>query len=293
MRRQVPIAIALTGALSFGAVASHASAQRGRRQEQPPPASAPSDRASADDAARWLFNSARDAFEAGDYETALERFQQSYQLSHRPALLFNIGTTLDRLRRDADALAAFEQYLELVPDAPNRGEIEGRAAVLRQSIEEAQQQEAERARIEAERQAAEQARIEAEQRAAAEREADEGVPAWAFWTVAGTGGGTLVGAIVTEILTAGRNDDYEAYVRSQVPGADAYATARGLYDDARTMRNVSIGLYCATAALAAGAGIMVPFTNWGGDEDDPAAPSGQAGLSFDQGGLTLDLRHRF
>jgi hypothetical protein len=165
--------------------------------------------------------------------------------------------------------------------------------VLRQAIEEAQNEEAEQARLEAERQAAEQARLEAEQRAQAEREASEGVPSWAFWTLAGTGGATLVGGIITEILTGKRNSDYESFARDQVPGSDAYNTARGLYNDARTMRNVTIGLYCATAALAAGAGIMVPFTNWGGDEDDPAAPSGQAGLSIGQGALTLDLRHRF
>jgi tetratricopeptide (TPR) repeat protein len=248
-----------------------------------------------DQAARWLFNSAREAFEAGDYETALQRFQQSYQLSSRPALLYNIGTTLDRLRRDADALAAFEQYLELVPESPNRGEIEARVTVLRAAVQQAEAEEAERARIEAERQAAEQARIDAEQRAQAEREAQEGVPSWAFWTVAGTGGGTLVGAIITEILTGGRNGDYEDFVRSQTgPSTDGFRTARGLYDDARTMRNVSIGLYCATAALAIGAGIMVPFTNWGGGDDaDPAAPSGQAGLSIGPGSLTLDLQHRF
>jgi tetratricopeptide (TPR) repeat protein len=292
MKTRVLFAMGLTMGIGISvSVTSPAWAQRGAGGQPAEDAQGGSE--TDDQAARWLFNSARDAFEAGDYETALQRFQQSYQLSGRPALLYNIGTTYDRLRRDADALAAFERYLELVPDSPSRSEIEARLTVLRASVQQAENADAERARIEAEAQAAEAARIEAEAQAEAEREAEEGIPAWAFWTVAGAGAGTLASAIVTEILTAGRSDDYEAFARSQAPGDVAYQTARDLYDDARTMRNVSIGLYAVTGALAIGAGVMVPFTNWGGDEDDLAAPGGQAGLSVGPGSLTLGLQHRF
>lgn len=84
--------------------------------------------------ARALFQAGQVAFEEGRYENALEYFRRSYELSQRPELLYNIGSAADRLRLDADALRAFEQYLELRPDAPNRAELEGRIAVLRRAV---------------------------------------------------------------------------------------------------------------------------------------------------------------
>ncbi|MCA9612446.1 MAG: hypothetical protein KC586_06770, partial [Myxococcales bacterium] len=47
-----------------------------------------------DQAARLTFQAAREAFSAGNYELALDRFEQAYQLSPRPVLLYNIGVTL-------------------------------------------------------------------------------------------------------------------------------------------------------------------------------------------------------
>lgn len=88
----------------------------------------------SDAEARSLFEAGEVAFREGRFENALEYLQRSYELSHRPALLYNLGTTYDRLRRDAEALAAFERYLEEVPDAAQRAQIERRIAVLRESI---------------------------------------------------------------------------------------------------------------------------------------------------------------
>jgi tetratricopeptide (TPR) repeat protein len=93
--------------------------------------------AGEDAEAHALFEAGEVAFGDGRYENALDYFQRSYELSRRPLLLYNIGAASDRLRRDADAIAAFEQYLAEVPDAPNRHEVEGRLASLRRSVEAA------------------------------------------------------------------------------------------------------------------------------------------------------------
>lgn len=87
----------------------------------------------ADAEAKALFQAGRVAFGEGRFDSALNYFRQAYQLSPRPALLYNIGSAADRLRRDAEALAAFEQYLEQVPDAENRAEVEARIKVLREA----------------------------------------------------------------------------------------------------------------------------------------------------------------
>lgn len=87
--------------------------------------------------ARALFEAGRNAFEDGRFDAALQRFREAYELSHRPQLLYNIGQAADRLRHDAEAVRAFEQYLELVPDAPTRRRVELRLEALRRLMAEA------------------------------------------------------------------------------------------------------------------------------------------------------------
>lgn len=91
-----------------------------------------------DDEARSLFEAGRTAFAAGRFESALARFREAYELSGRAALLYNIGTAADRLRRDAEALEAFRAYVAAEPDAENRAEVESRIAVLERAIAAAQ-----------------------------------------------------------------------------------------------------------------------------------------------------------
>jgi hypothetical protein len=83
---------------------------------------------------RAHFEAGRDAFSDGRFGAALDEFKQAYELTHRPALLYNIGTSADRLRHDREALEAFELYLVKVPTPPNLAEIQGRIAVLRETV---------------------------------------------------------------------------------------------------------------------------------------------------------------
>jgi tetratricopeptide (TPR) repeat protein len=88
----------------------------------------------SDQEAHNLFEAGLSAYQDGRFEAALGHFQNAYELSDRPALLFNIGSCLDRLRRDAEAVDYFERFLEAVPDAPNRTEVEGRIRILRRAV---------------------------------------------------------------------------------------------------------------------------------------------------------------
>jgi tetratricopeptide (TPR) repeat protein len=94
-------------------------------------------RAQADEAdyeARSLFEAGESAFADGRYEDALERFEAAYEMSPRPMLLFNIGNTADRLRREERAVEAYRGYLDALPEAPNRAEVEARIRILEQSL---------------------------------------------------------------------------------------------------------------------------------------------------------------
>ncbi len=86
----------------------------------------------ADDAtAAHFFAVARDAFNQGQFGSALRAFEESYNLSHRPELLYNIGLTLDRLERTAEAADRYEQYLAETPDAENANAVRARVEIIR------------------------------------------------------------------------------------------------------------------------------------------------------------------
>lgn len=97
------------------------------------------DASAAEAEARALFEAGSVAFNQGRFEDALERFEQAYRLSHRPALLYNIATAADRAGRENVAVERYLAYLEALPDAPNRAFVEGRLRVLRPRVEAASQ----------------------------------------------------------------------------------------------------------------------------------------------------------
>ena len=113
-------------------VAALVSAPSSSAEAQSPPVDAPTvPDASRDREARGLFDAGQEAFEAGRYADALDYFQRAHGLSGRFMLLYNIGVAADRLRRDDEAIAAFERYLREAPaTAAKRTEVEGRLRAL-------------------------------------------------------------------------------------------------------------------------------------------------------------------
>ncbi len=235
-----------------------------------------------DRAARVLFNEGRDAFEAGNYELAHERFVQAYELSNRSALLFNIAVALDRMRNDEEALDFFRRFVAASPDHADAPEARARITAIERSVQERQAQQ--QAQQEAE-QRAEQERLAREQ---AEREAQEardaannaitpvepsepsevsggGLPPVVFIALAGA---TAVSAgllVWSGLDTLGTNEDYEDYAQS--PGA-TFEEARDQYDDvvgAQTRTNILMG---ATIVLGAAAVTTAILTDWGGSDED-------------------------
>jgi hypothetical protein len=94
----------------------------------------PDDPGERDAQARSLFEQGRTAYDEGRYRDAWGYFHESYKASKRPELLYNIGQTADRLRMDADALKAFKMYLERLPDAANRRDVENRVRALEERV---------------------------------------------------------------------------------------------------------------------------------------------------------------
>lgn len=157
----------------------------------------PSDAASEDDErARELFEQGAAAYASGHYEAALGFFEESYALSNRATLLFNIGTSADRLRQNEKALENYEAYLAAVPRAENRGEVSSRVAVLREELAQQERLESSLANLEA----------EGEQERAMRRRRR---------VIGGVVGAVLLigGAVLIGVLASGdRFDDYDSNV---------------------------------------------------------------------------------
>lgn len=261
---------------------------------------------SLDSAARALFEDGRHAFETGDFATALSRFQQAYDISHRVPLLWNIAATLDRLRRDEEALDMFEQYIAAVPEAANRDEVLGRIRVLREAVEarraEAAAHEAEAARLEAERVRLEEARLHSAGGGggggggggADEAPSGGGITPVVFIVAAGltaVAGGVLIWSGV-DTITA--NDNYIAAADANRPLAEI-ESLYGSASDAQTRTNVMIGV---TSALAVTSLVLVFFTDWGGGDESASPtvsllPTFELAPAGDLGGAGLSLRGTF
>jgi tetratricopeptide (TPR) repeat protein len=80
--------------------------------------------------AKQLYGDGRKAYEVGDYQKAYDAFKESYLLSHEPALLYNISSALQGLRRPHEAAEALRSFLRLRSDDPERPQIEERIRAL-------------------------------------------------------------------------------------------------------------------------------------------------------------------
>ncbi|MFK8001077.1 MAG: hypothetical protein AB8H86_15885 [Polyangiales bacterium] len=67
--------------------------------------------------AQSLFAAGQAAYDDTRYEDALRYFRLAAEVSPLPELQYNIGLSADRLRRDAEALEAFETFLEGVDES--------------------------------------------------------------------------------------------------------------------------------------------------------------------------------
>lgn len=74
--------------------------------------------------AMTLYGQGEEHYQAGRIEEALVAFKEAYRLLPAPGLLVNIGQCFRQLGDHANAVRAFERYLQEDPEAENRAEVE-------------------------------------------------------------------------------------------------------------------------------------------------------------------------
>lgn len=223
----------------------------------------------ADAEAKALFREGNEAFTSGDYERALERFEAAYAKSPRARLLYNIATTLDRMQRDEETVAALKRYLTVAPDAPERVEVEQRIALIETRIAKRDAEKREEAK-----------RLEALKRAQANQW--RGVdPIWSLG-VSGVAIALAGAGVVTGVMTLSRNDEYIEYTQSQ--GAFREPAALRLSRAQLTQDLTNVFLFSA-AGVAAISAVLLILTDWAGET--------QVGVSVDETGAAFSIGGAF
>lgn len=146
------------------------------------------------------------AFELGQFQKALQSYEEAYRIAALPGLLFNIGQCYRNIGELEKASFSFKLYLRKLPNARNR------VAVERLLAELDQQMAAEQARLRREKEARDQQERERLERERQDREAElqrrirERRPApravstpiykkWWFWTLIGVAAGGAAAGI--------------------------------------------------------------------------------------------------
>ncbi|MGB8330775.1 MAG: tetratricopeptide repeat protein, partial [Polyangiales bacterium] len=212
--------------------------------------------------AKAAFDVGSRAYADGEFESALASFRRAYELTGSPDLLYNIATVSDRMRRDQEALEAYEGYLAARPKSTDREHVEGRIEVLREAIEAR-----ERAELGAEIEAR-NAAIEAAARVKAERPLTQHVgPGPGPWITIGVGGAAIVSGAV--LLGLGQRD--EKSVEEASPGS-SYSTVQEMADRGPRRSKAGIALLAVGGAGVLG-GVIWQLTG-GHDEALPEVSIG-------------------
>ena len=103
----------------------------------PAPASTPAAPASEDGTmaqAKQHFETGRNAYNAGDYVTAIREFKAAEALRPSPILDYNIGLANEKLGKRRVAVKYYRRYLDAQPNASNKAEVEGKVSTLEAEI---------------------------------------------------------------------------------------------------------------------------------------------------------------
>lgn len=233
--------------------------------------------------AREIYDNGANLYEEGRYEAAILAFEQAYDLSGAPLLLYNIANAYERLGELERAVEYLDRYRAFAP--PEEAES------LRERVRSLER------RIDARRAGGEPEEGGAESPAALEPGPDlEPMPApgdtgpdpirWALVATAGVG---LVTGITFGVLSNRSRDDYESACVDVAGDRICPSSASGDYDAWRR-RAITADVGFAVAGAAAVSLLLYELLSGGDDGDVPAvsvapwATGDRVGISW-TGGL--------
>ncbi|MBW2458714.1 MAG: tetratricopeptide repeat protein [Deltaproteobacteria bacterium] len=235
--------------------------------------------------AKRLFNQAHLAYRRGDYEEAILKWEQSYELSKEPLIFESIANAYERLGDPRRALEHLQKWREKAPRREHKSldsrieNLQSRITRLEEEERATEQEEEARRQEEADRLA--QDHEERRQNEQEDTSAAGGPSTMEIlgYSLIGVGGAAVIAGVVMDIV-AGTTRPSEDEACTEQGGSLLCRDA--LRDDIETSNQLAIAgdiTWIAGAAMAAG-GVIVLFTlvepgdaGDGTDDDESTDPS--------------------
>lgn len=244
--------------------------------------------------AKRLFNQAHLAYRRGDYEEAILKWEQSYELSREPLIYLSIANAYERLGDSQRTREYLRQWREKAPRREHK-ELDSRIERLDARIAEEQEAEARKlAAAEKRRKKDEQQRQKELDSARQQEDANASASSAETWQIVGWSAiGTSAAAIITGVIL----DGVAAAKRPAQDEACADADGQLLClqdqrDDIETSNTLAIAgdiTWIAGAAIGA-AGVVVLFTLASDDDNDGGTARVVPIVSPTTGGVVLTTR---
>jgi len=236
---------------------------------------------SADERARELYLRGDRLYAEGSYDEAVIAFEQAYELSRRPALLYDMANALERLGRYEEALHRLNQY---IPSAPEhqRETVLKRIRSIEARAEEQRQRETDddSAPQPAASPTSESGRAVAPTPVVEEPASSPPVLGYA---IGGAGLASIGVGIVFGIAASNARSDAEAQCIDSGSGVVCPAAVDGLLstgDSRALVADIAIGV----GLVAVGVGAYLVLSH---DEDSGSSTALRAGASQDGGRMSL------
>jgi len=222
-----------------------------------------------DEAARILFQEGTRAYDAGRFDEARRRYENAFELSRRPELLYNIAQCHDRLDERPQALEFYQRFVTELPESSRAAVVNSRIEVLRRSLAEAGSPD------EANDPEGEEASDVPEDAAPDESRSLVG-PITAF----AVGGAGLITFAVAGIIAGARYGDAEAECNATGCNEDSLSGVQ----TAALVADIGLGVGIAGAAV----GVIWLLVGGGdGDEETASAPVLVPTVSAQYAGLSV------
>ncbi len=247
--------------------------------------------------AKRLFNQAHLAYRRGDYEEAILKWEQSFELSGEPLIYLSIANAYERLGDAEQALDYLTRWREKAPRREHE-ELDQRLESLARRVEDKRADEERRKREEDARLAKEQERLEAERKEKLEelREQEEGsaTDVWMItgWSMVGVGGAAVIAGLVMDGVAASkRPSEDEACTES----GNGLLCRDALRDDIESSNTLAIAgdVTWIVGGIVAAGGVVVLLTLAGDDTATETAHTPQVVPWVGPGGGGVGVSGRF
>ena len=250
--------------------------------EEPPAESVP-EASNDDEAARRHFRLGQAYYQNGQFPEAATEFEQAYQLSGRPALLYNIYLAHRDALHTRQSYEALRQYLDEVADPPDEDHLRARLHHLEEAlaanpdIDPVVQPDVETTNPTPTVDTTETPDLTV----AEEPESSSPVP----FVIMGAGGGVLIGGLAAALISRGARSDLDELCAADgaCPSDSNWESLRDKGRRSALAADVQIGV----GAAAAVSGLVLFFVMRPSDDDERAS-SGDAEAASVRGGFGCD-----